>query len=469
MRCMKLSKKYGGLQFFAGGETWEITAYTFTADLSKTTINFTSAGQEFTALSSSHGSTYIVYYTATSSVEVCDDATWSDDAYRTVTFATAPTGELLAWLQQNATRLTNKVVETSLRFGADALDKSYLGADSLDRIYLGTDLLYQTLNEYTVTETLSNVTTIGTHPVKILEGKSLTLKYTADANYELLDSVTVANATSNWTKSTGTLVVSNPTGDVTITITAVRITYSITENLTNVTKTGTHPSVIAAGQTLVLNYAAATGYNLPDTVTVTGATSDWKQATGVLTITNPTGAVTITIAGVQPKLATPTNLSVSGDTLTFDSVENAEQYEVFAGGTSIGTYEPVYTLEATTYRWANNPNMANAPLGQYSISYSSNSENFTSLYLGLYTSGQRIIGYNGYPSESYLMKGYVVGHGWGSHGCNEDGEYTTTTANTAYKTITFTTPQTVSKEFYEWAITGGNLRKETQSSGGNNP
>lgn len=231
-----------------------------------------------------------------------------------------------------------KVVETSLHFGADALAKSYLGADSLDRIYLGTDLLYQTLNEYSVTETLSNVTTIGTHPVKILEGKSLTLKYTADANYELPDSVTVAGATSNWTKSTGTLVVSNPTGDVTITITAVRITYSITENLTNVTKTGTHPTVIAAGQTLVLNYAAATGYNLPDTVTVTGATSDWKPATGALTITNPTGAVTITIVAAQPKLAAPTNLAVSGDTLTFDSVENAEQYEVFAGSNSIGTY-----------------------------------------------------------------------------------------------------------------------------------
>lgn len=256
----------------------------------------------------------------------------------------------ISWLQANGTRLPNKVVETSLRFGADALDKSYLGADSLDRIYLGTDLLYQTLNEYTITETLSNVTTIGTHPVKILEGKSLTLKYTADANYELPDSVTVANATSNWTKSTGTLTVSNPTGDVTITITAVRITYSITENLTNVTKTGTHPSVIAAGQTLVLNYAAATGYNLPDTVTVTGATSDWKQATGALTITNPTGAVTITITAAQPKLATPTNLSVSGDTLTFDVVENAETYEVFAGSTSLGTYEPTYTLTATPNR-----------------------------------------------------------------------------------------------------------------------
>nr|DAG04088.1 MAG TPA: hypothetical protein [Myoviridae sp. ctbEa13] len=194
---------------------------------------------------------------------------------------------------------------------------------------------------YALTETLTNVSKSGTHPTTIGAGKSVELNYTADTNYNLPDSVSVDNATSSWQKSTGRLLVSNPTGDVTITITAVRITYSITENLTNVTKSGTHPSVIAAGQTLVLNYAATTGYNLPDTVTVTGATSDWKPATGVLTITNATGAVTITIVAVQPKLAAPTNLSVSDDTLSFDSVENAEQYEVFAGSNSIGMYTAV--------------------------------------------------------------------------------------------------------------------------------
>lgn len=348
MRLMKLSKKHGGLQFFAKVvETWVLneTGDIHTAN-SFENISFVSNNQTFIAIYLGDGVDSGLSYKPEGSDSIFVTETgkidsWqfnSSSPYRTLTFSAAPTGDLLGWLEGNAIKQAKKVVETSLRFGADALDKSYLGADSLDRIYLGTDLLYQTLNEYTVTETLSNVTTIGTHPVKILEGKSLTLKYTADANYELPDSVTVANATSNWTKSTGTLVVSNPTGDVTITITAVRITYSITENLTNVTKTGTHPSVIAAGQTLVLNYAAATGYNLPDTVTVTGATSDWKQATGALTITNPTGAVTITIAGVQPKLAAPTNLSVSGDTLTFDEVANAEQYEVFAGGNSIGTY-----------------------------------------------------------------------------------------------------------------------------------
>lgn len=358
---MKLSKKYGGLQFFAGGETWVLNN-SITIDKSNPggtsgiinfyQVGFTSGGVHWQYLGwdvlgsyTSDGSAGFGFSDTASqlgfNIKYTDGSGWTTPAARTITFDQPVTdSKLLTWLQANGVKQssTPKVVETSLHFGADALDKSYLGADSLDRIYLGTDLLYQTLNEYSVTETLSNVTTIGTHPVKILEGKSLTLKYTADANYELPDSITVAGATSNWAKSTGTLVVSNPTGDVTITITAVRITYSITENLTNVTKTGTHPSVIAAGQTLVLNYTAATGYNLPDTVTVTGATSDWKQATGVLTITNPMGAVTITIAGVQPKLAAPTNLLLGDDTLTFDTVENAEQYEVFAGSNSIGTY-----------------------------------------------------------------------------------------------------------------------------------
>lgn len=347
MRRMKLSKKYGGLQFFASGETWVLNE-SITLPTGRMNVTFNSASEYFAAIATEvlSGHQYLDYvdeHNDFTPVYSQSAAAWVNQygndrsAYRTITFTQPVTNStLLAWLQANGTKQANKVVETSIRFGADALAKSYLGADSLDRIYLGTDLLYQTLNEYSVTETLSNVTTVGTHPVKILEGKSLTLKYAADANYELPDNVTVAGATSNWTKSTGALVVSNPTSDVTITITAVRITYAITENLTNVTKSGTHPTVIAAGQTLVLNYAATTGYNLPDEVTVTGATSDWKQATGVLTITNPTGAVTITIVATQPKLAAPTNLSVSDNTLSFNAVTNAETYEVFAGSNSIG-------------------------------------------------------------------------------------------------------------------------------------
>lgn len=38
-----------------------------------------------------------------------------------------------------------------------------------------------------------------------------------------------------------------------------------------------------------------------------------------------------------PQLATPSNLSISNSTLSFDAVENATSYEVFANNNSIGT------------------------------------------------------------------------------------------------------------------------------------
>ena len=112
--------------------------------------------------------------------------------------------------------------------------------------------------------------------------------------------------------------------------------------MTNVSATGTHPASITYDESVTLIYAADTNYKLPDTITVTGATYTWASNTGTLTLSKATGAVTITIAGVASaqKLDTPQNLSISGDTLTFDAVDHAEQYVVFANGTPIGTYTP---------------------------------------------------------------------------------------------------------------------------------
>ena len=42
----------------------------------------------------------------------------------------------------------------------------------------------------------------------------------------------------------------------------------------------------------------------------------------------------------QSKLAAPTNLSISGSVLSFDSVEGATSYNILADGTSIGVYVP---------------------------------------------------------------------------------------------------------------------------------
>lgn len=189
-----------------------------------------------------------------------------------------------------------------MQLGSNKVDKLYLGANEVTKAYLGSNVVHETLSEYTLVETLGHVLTVGAHPTKILQGQSLTLKYHAKENYFLPANIQVLNATQNWVisddKTTGTLVVSNPTGNVEIRINAARITYAITQNLTNITISGSQYASIAAGQTLVMTYTADSGYTLPQTVTVTGATSDWKPATGTLTLANATGAVTVTIAGV---------------------------------------------------------------------------------------------------------------------------------------------------------------------------
>ena len=54
---------------------------------------------------------------------------------------------------------------------------------------------------------------------------------------------------------------------------------------------------------------------------------------------------------VLPQLSQPQNVSVSGTDATFDEVENAESYEFFANGISIGTYTPVsgYAVQIAGY------------------------------------------------------------------------------------------------------------------------
>lgn len=104
-------------------------------------------------------------------------------------------------------------------------------------------------------------------------------------------------------------------------------TYTITATLTNVKAASGNATTIAVGETKVLTYTAADGYALPDpdTVTVTGATGVWNKETGTLTLSNPTGNVTFTIAGVEV---------ASGYSVTFESVTNSVM-----GSTTVSAYD----------------------------------------------------------------------------------------------------------------------------------
>lgn len=199
---------------------------------------------------------------------------------------------------------------------------------------------YKVLYTYTITTALSHVTADSTNPTTIKENDSATLIFTAASGYKLPATVTVSGCTYTWEQSTGMLDISNPTSNVAISISAIAV-YSITTSLTGCTGASSNPSTIEQGSTATLTFTANTGYALPDEVTVSGATYTWNKDTGTLTLSEPTANVSVTITAIQslPTLATPQNVSIDGTTLSWDEVENATSYDIYADGTLIGNTE----------------------------------------------------------------------------------------------------------------------------------
>jgi hypothetical protein len=113
-----------------------------------------------------------------------------------------------------------------------------------------------------------------------------------------------------------------------------------------------------------------------------------------------------------------------------------------------------YTLEAGTYKWVGNPNIAagyfNSVVGSEDItlSFQSNSVNYDSISL-LYATGT---GYThrriSYDSTMAYRDDF------------DNGTFNARWINDAYRTIIISTPQIVYAKFYKWAITDGNLVKQ---------
>ena len=70
-------------------------------------------------------------------------------------------------------------------------------------------------------------------------------------------------------------------------------TKTITVNVTNGTYDGNTLAVVERPAEVVIT--PATGYTLPSTITVSGATYTWNNTTGKIAITNPTANITITV------------------------------------------------------------------------------------------------------------------------------------------------------------------------------
>jgi len=175
---------------------------------------------------------------------------------------------------------------------------------------------------YAISATMTNAKAATTNPTKIKEDGTATLVYTADATYALPDSVTVTGAILvSWDKATGTLVIKNPTGAVTVSGAAVSTGFTVTPNLTNVTADSGNPTVASQSGTTTLVFNAESGYLLPtdikytDVISVSGATVEsWTLSnngtTGTLVISNPTTAVSVTLVGGNKPTITTQPVSV---------------------------------------------------------------------------------------------------------------------------------------------------------------
>ena len=85
--------------------------------------------------------------------------------------------------------------------------------------------------------------------------------------------------------------------------TAMKVeTYRLSYNLKNVS--GEKITTISSTETKTLTYTANTGYQLPDSITVTGATHIWDKETGTLILSKATGDVVVTIVGEEKKAKT---------------------------------------------------------------------------------------------------------------------------------------------------------------------
>ena len=95
----------------------------------------------------------------------------------------------------------------------------------------GFSLIYKNKKTFSITYNLTNCHA-NNPPTNIIEGESLTITFSADAGYSFTigpSEVNVSGATKNWDYNSGTLIISNPTDNVIITLSADKqpIVYTV--------------------------------------------------------------------------------------------------------------------------------------------------------------------------------------------------------------------------------------------------
>lgn len=387
---MKLSKKYGGLQFFARGgnipepiqgasETWvlnetiDIPAQSFTVDFVSNGQNFEAINKVGTAIHYDDINVYAKYVPS-------DGTHWvSGENYRTITFATAPTGDLLTWLQANgvkqasATRISVDLATAfpdkwaALAPGEHTIQiraknpGNYLDSD------LSTAITFTKVVNWTINITATNCTADASNPTVVPSNTTaenpVVLKFNKVTGYKLPTSLIldgIADDGYTWSVSSdgavGTITIVDPSGNITGTVAGTVETYNITVNGTHASK-ASGPSTINYGGSATLTFTYEDGYFAPASVTVAGATSSWNQSTSTLTLTNCTGAVTVTIEGaiktysITPKLTNCTWNGTNPTTIASNQFTPIELDIVKNTGWTLPTEISVSGVDAEYWSW----------------------------------------------------------------------------------------------------------------------
>ena len=196
----------------------------------------------------------------------------------------------------------NNILEGTHSFGIETIASGYSSVYSNE---VNVSIPY-----YTITVNTTNVEASENNPTTIRQdGKNqTTLSFTPATDYALPDRVTVIGAEYTWTKLTGSLVLRNPTSNITVTIEGVKKASAYTINVTN-----------SGGQEM--NF-----YQSGSKITTIngGTTGSFKAEAG--TVTSDTGALymsnaTVVTGGVSVDSTTSTSptFTITGDgTITVD-------------------------------------------------------------------------------------------------------------------------------------------------------
>lgn len=126
-------------------------------------------------------------------------------------------GDAIGYVDGNTIVITADLAEGTYVFKYENVDGTYGDIGT----YVVGDVV-----QYSITATLTECTAVSGNAVIINEGDTVTLNYVANDGFAFTDTVSVTGASYTWDSSTGTLVLSNPTADVTITVTATKSGYT---------------------------------------------------------------------------------------------------------------------------------------------------------------------------------------------------------------------------------------------------